>query len=311
MTLRRTATCLGLGALSIALVALPGSSSQRAQNPPPAPAPETLQLFSDDPADQSNMDLHVLVGGGGWLGVGVTEIDDAKAKELKLPEEHGALLGQIVKDSPAAKAGLKEGDVVLEINGQRVEGAEQFRRMIRETPAGRTAKLTIWRDGRSQTVPVKLGKHDLNVNKAMALPKSFSFNMPEIQGLPDMSHMHGLQAFSLVSPDRPILGIDAESLEGDFGAYFGAPDGEGVLVRRVFANSPAAQAGLKVGDVITALDGERIRSASDLREKILTKRDAASVELSLLRNKAGLSVTVQLPSRDKEDFDPSSERTNI
>src|SRR5256886_8437511 len=78
-------------------------------------------------------DLNILIGddGSGWLGVETHEVTADKAKELKLAAERGVVLGRIVPDSPAAKAGLKENDVVTEINGQRVEGAAQFRRMIR------------------------------------------------------------------------------------------------------------------------------------------------------------------------------------
>ena len=83
--------------------------------------------------------------------------------------------------------------------------------------------------------------------------------------------------------------------------YFGALDGEGVLVRSVFGDSPAAKAGIKVGDVITSLDGERIRSASELREKLLTKRDKKEIKLGLLRNKAELTLSVELPQQKDEE----------
>jgi len=83
-----------------------------------------------------------------------------KAKELKLSAERGVVLGRIVPDSPAAKAGLKENDVVTEINGQRVEGAAQFRRMIHEIPAGRSIQLSVWRDGRTQAISATLGKSE-------------------------------------------------------------------------------------------------------------------------------------------------------
>src|SRR2546426_792502 len=101
--------------------------------------------------------LAVLASG---LGVETAEVNAEKTKELKLPAERGVLLTEIVPDSPAAKAGLKANDVVTEFNGQRVEGAAQFRRLIRETPAGRTVQLTVWRDGRSQTISVTLGESE-------------------------------------------------------------------------------------------------------------------------------------------------------
>ena len=327
MNQRNLWTSLGLGALSIALVALPGSSRQTEE-----PCQETsaeqnaalhkqvlelvnqegnpkVQVFNDDSDDD---DLQVFVSSGGWLGVGVSEVTAAKAKELKLPDERGAVLGRIVPESPAAKAGLKQNDVVTEINGQRVEGSEQFRRMIHEIPAGRTANFAVWRDGRSQNIKVTVGKPESGNWKTLSkMPKSFSFTMPDLPNMPDLSGLDDLRTFQMVSPGHPLLGIDAESLEGDFGHYFGAPGGEGVLVRGVFANSPASKAGLKVGDVITSLDGERIRSASELREKLLTKHEEKSLKLGILRNKSEMTLSVELPQREENEEPVLSERTHI
>ncbi len=319
-------TVLGLAALSITLLALPGSSARK-QSPGNTPQQqsqatvnqgqpeELLDAVSGDLIDVEGLpeddDVQVLLGTrGSWLGVGVAEVTPEKVKELRLPAERGALLGKIVPDSPAAKSGLKENDVVTEINGQRVEGSEQFRRMIREIPAGRTAQLTVWRDGRQQNVAVTLGKPDAGHARAMVAPApgTFAFHMPD---LPDMSVLDGLRNFNISIPGRTRLGIDAEDLDGDFGNYFGAPDGEGVLVRNVFENSPAAKAGLKSGDVITSLDGDRIRNASELREKLLAKKDAKAVKLGLLRNKNEISLTVEFPTPQQQERHHVSERTNI
>src|SRR2546426_706569 len=96
-------------------------------------------------------------GDRGWLGVTIAEVTADKAKELKLPAARGVILSSVGADSPAAKAGLKANDVITEFNGQRIEGTLQFRRLIRETPGGRTVQLTFWRDGRAQSVSVELG----------------------------------------------------------------------------------------------------------------------------------------------------------
>jgi serine protease Do len=351
MIQRQMWTSLGLGALSIAFIALPGtskttkvsatpvlsaeSSRQEVSKPKIKVQPDvnvqmepidkevyvvvnddddgTMVHELDDPKIVDDENFQVFVGdGGGWLGVGVSEVSGDKVKSLKLPEERGALLGRIVPDSPAAKAGLKENDVVLEINGQRIEGMEQFRRMIHEIPAGRTASLTVWRDGRSQNIKVTLGKPESSNMKVFAGgPKSFSFKMPTMPAMPDLSGLEHLRTFSMVSPGSPLLGIDAENLRGEFGNFFGAPDGEGVLVRGVFANSAAAKAGVKVGDVITSLNGERIRNASELREKLLTNHEGKGLKLGVLRNKSELTLSVELPQQ-KDDEEPFlSERTHI
>jgi serine protease Do len=323
MNNRNLWTVLGLGALSIALLALPGISAQKQETGNKSKKHTQIYVNQDDDAGlesdkvleiegiPSDDDVQVLLGGGGsWLGVGVAEVTQEKVKELRLPAERGALLGKIVPDSPAARSGLKENDVITEVNGQRVEGSEQFRRMIREIPAGRAAQLSVWRDGRQQTIAVTLAKSEAAHRHTMVAPTpgSFAFQMPDLQELPALE---GLRNFSFSVSGHTRLGIDAEDLEGDFGNYFGAPDGEGILVRNVFENSAAAKAGLKAGDVITSMDGERIRSAGELREKLMLKKDAKTVKLGLLRNRSEMSLTVELPAPEEKQAHHISERTNI
>ena len=258
-------------------------------------------------------DLNILIGddGSGWLGVETHEVTADKAKELKLAAERGVVLGRIVPDSPAAKAGLKENDVVTEINGQRVEGAAQFRRMIHEIPAGRSIQLTVWRDGRTQAISATLGKSEER-HHAMKMvaptPGTFAFRMPEIPEIPPMEWNGGMLAGG-----QPRLGIDAEDLSGQLGAFFGAPDGEGILVRDVNSGSPAEKAGVKAGDVITSLNGDRIRTVGDLREKLSAKRDDKdrTVKLGVLRNKSEISLAVELPAAAARPKRLVSRRTSI
>ncbi len=258
-------------------------------------------------------DLNIVIGGDGssWLGVETHEVTADKAKELKLSAERGVVLGTIVPESPAAKAGLKENDVVTEINGQRVEGAAQFRRMIHEIPAGRSIQLTVWRDGRAQTISATLGKSEerRHAMKMVApAPGTFAFRMPEMPEIPSME-WNG----SMLLGGQPRLGIDAEDLSGQLGAFFGAPDGEGILVRDVNSGSPAEKAGVKAGDVITSLNGERIRTVGELREKLSTKREEKdrTVKLGVLRNKSEISLTVELPAPAAHTKRLISRRTSV
>ena len=260
-------------------------------------------------------DAAIVIGdeGPSWLGVETNEVTADKAKELKLSAERGVVLGKIVPDSPAAKAGLKENDVVTEINGQRVEGAAQFRRMIHEIPAGRSIQLTVWRDGHSQTISATLGKSEER-HRAMRpmiapTPGTFAFRMPEMPEIPSME-WNGNMVFG---GGQPRLGIDAEDVGGQLGTFFGAPDGEGILVRDVNAGSPAEKAGVKAGDVITSLDGERIRTVGELREKLSAKRDDKDriVKLGVVRNKSELSLNVELPAPPARTKRLTSHRTSI
>jgi serine protease Do len=317
---------VGLSALAVALIALPVSSAHK-QDPPCCPqSQQQVQVPSLDDvegdiadAQQAVRDLHIVSdddgpgdvrvfadSGHGWLGVGVSEVTNEKVKELKLPAERGVVLGKIVPDSPAAKAGLKEKDVITEVNGQRIEGTEQFRRMIREIPSGRTAQFTVWRDGRAQNLSVTIGKSQPpGINTKIISPGTFAFHMPEI---PDMGNLF---EFGPRFSGGTRLGIDAEDLQGEFGKYFGAQDGEGVLVRGVFPDTPAAKAGLKAGDVINSVNGDRIRSVGELREKLSEKKDEKKLELGLLRDKATLSLSVEMPPPVEKHEHHTSLRTNI
>ncbi|MBY0372602.1 MAG: PDZ domain-containing protein, partial [Bryobacteraceae bacterium] len=153
----------GLGMVALTVVA---SSMLMAQPQPPQPAAP--------PAPGPRVQVFAM-GGGSYLGIGVRDVEADRAKDLKLKEERGVEITAIEDDSPAAKAGLQKGDVVLEYNGQRVEGVEQFIRMVRETPVGREAKLMVSRDGRTQMMSAKVAER-----KGFAMAREGMRAMPRI-----------------------------------------------------------------------------------------------------------------------------------
>jgi serine protease Do len=221
-------------------------------------------------------------GGGGWLGVGIADVSAEKARELRLPAERGVLITEVQEESPAAKAGLKVNDVVTDYNGQRVEGAMQFARLVRETPAGRSAQLTIWRDGRSQTLTVEVGSLESMIqSRVRVVTPRFEFRIPEMGGF-------------FMSSRTPLLGIQAEDVRGQFGEFLGAPEGEGVLVREVREDSPAAKAGMRAGDVIVEAAGQRVRTLSELRSALREKREEKTVALKVYRRGQPVTLNVEI-----------------
>jgi C-terminal processing protease CtpA/Prc len=265
----------------------------------PGPEVEALTVLQDDE-------------GPSWLGVETHEVTSDSAKELKLPAERGVVVGGITPDSPAAKAGLKKNDVITEVNGQRVEGSAQFRRMIHEIPAGRTAQLTVWRDARAQTLSATLGKAEEGHRAwTNAEPGAFSFPLPEVVEIPEIPSIEWDNGMMILPGAHPRLGIDAEDVSGQLGAFFGAPDGEGILVRSVASGSAAEKAGVKSGDVITTFNGDRIRSLGDLREKLAAKNDDKPAKLGVLRNKSEITVTVELPAPKTKTLHKRTHSTNI
>ncbi len=232
---------------------------------------------------------------GGWLGVTISEVSAEQAKELKLAAERGVLINGVEAESPAAKAGLKENDLILEYNSQRIEGTVQFRRLVRETPVGRTVQLSVWRDGRAQNVSVALG------SRSSGGSHGFSIVAPEVPRFKMNFPLTFDFGDAFRAGSTPILGISGEDLNGQLGQYFGAPEGEGVLVKEVRAGTPAEKAGMKAGDVITRAGGQRVRSLSDLRSALREKREDKNFPVTVLRkgSETTLNVEIEKPQLPK------------
>lgn len=227
----------------------------------------------------------------GWLGIEINEVTADTAKELKLPAVRGVIVEGVAPDSPAEKAGLKEKDVITQYDGQVVEGTLQFRRLVRETPPGRSVSLTVLRDGNPLSMTIVVG--EMSSSPEMELrgpannPESFYLYSP-----PDTQSF----SFGPDSMDRstPKLGVEAEDLSGQLGTYFGAPGNTGVLVRAVREGSAAEKAGLKAGDVITEVDGKAVHTLAELREELRSKADQKSVSIAVLRRGAAMNVSVAI-----------------
>lgn len=220
-----------------------------------------------------------------YLGVGVREIDATRAKELKLKEEAGVEITQIDEDSPAARAALKVNDVVLEYNGQRVEGSEQFSRMVRETPAGRNVKLQVSRDGSRHNLTATIGTRN-----APHLAQLGEWNPANIR-------MHDVPRPVMMWHSR-TFGIEAEPLRGQFAEYFGVK--EGVLVRKVEGNTSAAKAGLKAGDVILKVGEEFVTSPGELTAAIRKRRPEPETQLTIFRDRKETKLNITLGDEKRE-----------
>jgi S1-C subfamily serine protease len=231
----------------------------------------------------------------GWLGVEIAEVTPEKARDFKLAAVRGVIITAVDPDSPAAKAGFKENDVITSYEGQTVEGTVQFRRLVRETPAGRTVTIAISRNGMTQNISVELGDlHSVTVKRMHGRMRDFgdaySFVMPDMPNMPpDMPMLHPFR-------DRhtPALGIGAEDLTPQLGAFFGAPDNSGVLIREVHSGTPAERAGLKAGDIIIQVDGKPVQSLDQLRAQLREKSAQKSVNLGILRKGSTLTLPVEI-----------------
>jgi serine protease Do len=250
--------------------------------------------------------------GGSYLGIGITEVGAERARALKLAEERGVEITRVEEDSPASKAGLKKGDVVLEYNGQRVEGTEQFVRLVRETPAERQVKLLIHREGATQTITATVGERKAATFRWQGewqrdLEKQMEKLRENLRGLRDKEfdvrlHMRDLPGPMMMSWRSGLLGVEAESLSTQLAEYFGVK--EGVLVRQVSKGSAAEKAGIKAGDVITKVDGEKVATPGEVTGALRTartKKKTISVTVVRNRQETTLNVTIE----EEERLEPS------
>jgi serine protease Do len=226
--------------------------------------------------------------GSSYLGIGVLEITADRAKTLNLRDVRGAEVAHVDENGPAAKAGIKDGDVVLEYNGMPVDGVEQFVRMVRETPVGRQVKLAVWRNGAMQTLTATVGERQGTVIQTPGGP----VRIPEIPPIPQID----IPNFSW-SMQSTTLGIEGEALgqEPQLADYFGVKDG--VLVKQVLRSTPAEKAGLKAGDVITRVEGNTVGSTRDITARLRSDRSKRTPVLTVVRDKKEMSLTVNLDDR--------------
>jgi serine protease Do len=280
------------------LLALPAAAQSPASPAPlasPAEAPEAplppLPLFALNSADEKT--FLKLARGGSYLGVDVTEIGTERARALKLAEERGVELTRVAEDSPAAKAGLKAGDVVLEFNAQRVEGTEQFVRLVRETPVGRVVKLRISRGGSSQTVQATIGKRPAmrwSGVDAERVQRDMERARKEMERFHEMRIVIPDTPRANMSWRSPVLGIEGESLEGQLAGYFGVESG--VLVRSVLKGTPAEKALVKAGDVILKVDDTKVTTPREISSAIRSLNAKKTFPLMVRRNHKDLALSV-------------------
>jgi C-terminal processing protease CtpA/Prc len=282
---------------SFGFVVLAGAAALAAMAPPGARAQgrELAQLL------EGSNPLLLHSTSQGYLGVDLADIDQEKAQGLKLKEVRGALITLIDHDAPAGQIGLKVNDVVLQLNGQNVEGAEQLRRMLKEIPAGRKVSLEISRDGNVQTLAVELAdrrvmEHDV-WNKIGSGGDVFAqgSGMGILTGsgdapLPGAFHMpffgSSLNVGALVEP-----------LTSQMAEYLGVANG--LMVKQVVRKSEAAAAGLKAFDVILKVGSESISTSADW-DRALRSNAGKPVQVTILRDKKQQTLTLQVDSKHKQ-----------
>ena len=204
----------------------------------------------------------------GWLGVYIQQVTPELAKKFGLKEPHGALVADVIKDSPAAEAGLKRGDVIVAYDGKKVPDNHALPRMVASTEVGKKVELTVWRKGREKTLTVKIG--ELKEEAAAARPKT---------------------------PAKTRLGMTLQELTPELAKQLGVEGTKGLVITAVEPGGPAAEAGLGRGDVILEAANRPVTSLAQFNRIVAKLKPGDGLLLLIQRREGTLFVVVKAPKK--------------
>jgi serine protease Do len=219
---------------------------------------------------------------GSHLGVRLTPMSADRASALKLDEPRGVEVQVVEAESPAAKAGIHVGDVLLTYNGEEILSPQQLGRLVGETPPGRKIKVQFWRDGKSHA--------------AVVIPEA-----NEVRAGDPSTPVLDARALQIGDIPRPLvvwenvaLGIECEPLDSQLAEFFGVPTG-GILIRQVAKGMVGDRAGLKAGDVIRSVDTRAVAAPKDLISYLRTRNEPGrALVIQIMRNHKPSTMTISL-----------------
>jgi len=229
--------------------------------------------------------------GAASIGVTIRDVTSEDAAKAKMAQPAGVYVESVREGTAAAKAGLQAGDIVIEFDGERVRSASHFTRLVQESVPDRQVAAVVVRGTSKQTlnvIPEAVGTNFLSRNLfrpqdlQLQVPRNFNF---------DVEPNFLRRALPL---SGNALGVSVTPLSEQLAAYFGVKDG--VLVNDVTTSSPAASAGLRAGDVITAINGEQVSSAAEITRALRDNRNE-TVDISITRDRKSQTLKATVPTR--------------
>ncbi len=236
--------------------------------------------------------ISINLSGGNYLGIATVEVTRENMGRYNLREPRGLVITRVAEGSPAARAGLKVGDLILRFDGEQVTTYRKLQRLISEAAPEQNVRLGISRNGSEQEVSVTLGRRE---DSFQTLSRVYGAAQGGAQAQRALEGLRGQTAIGFGWGRR--IGVNTTQLTRQLADYFGVAGGRGVLVTSVAENSPAARAGLKAGDVITDVDGEKVESAGDL-SRALNRKTEGAVSLKVVRDRGALNLSVTPEKRE-------------
>jgi serine protease Do len=251
----------------------------------------------------------------GYLGVDVRDINTEQLNSLKVKDTRGAEIVLVDHDAPAGKAGLREHDIVLQMNGQAIDGQDQLRRMLHDSPPGKTITLLISRDGQQLTVSVQMANREeverqawekhLTVPEPTTPPNDATDESPGPSS-PAPTFRGGNSFIGTLLMNPSYTGAMLEKMSTQLADYFGVSSGAGLLVRSVQPNSPAANAGMRAGDVVLSADSHTVTTTGDWA-KALKNSKGKPLTIIVIRDKKQQTLTLTPDSKKRSSLDQPAE----
>jgi S1-C subfamily serine protease len=262
----------------------PSQQSPRQQTPRSFTVPVPQQPFN-------GRQLPALNPGGPYLGVTFQMITPTVATQEGITGTTGALVREVVADGPAAQAGLKQGDVIIAVNGKAIDDKNDLRSRVAEFKPNDEITLTVVKGTANgptdqRDVKVKLGERPVEQSFGFQLP--FDGNgLPQLpEGFPQLPFNGQGQPEQAPAVNGPYLGVEFEMITPEVAARENITGTQGALIKTVVADSPAAKAGLKAGEVITAVDSKNISDANNLRDIVQSHKSGDEITLTVVTGTA-------------------------
>jgi len=252
-------------------------------------------------------------GQPGWLGVSIQDMTSDIKEALPRGVTDGAIVNSVVEESPAERAGLKEGDIITRFNGAAIHDADDLTAAVRDAGAGQVVAIEYYRDGRRMRDRVTLGEQTVSEARRSysdALNWVQKDDRDDAEGEDEDEREPHVWRFNddrvpgafMFRGDRPArLGVRLMDLGDQLAAYFKVGDDGGALVTAVIEESPAAKAGILAGDVIVAIDDRGVSEADDVNEEINRHEEAGPVAVKVIRDRRPQTFTAELAKPETRD----------